>query len=796
MANKLKKQHDPAEIVTYWLDEIKASRKRHENYRKVGKEVFEIYEADKEQDKETPFNILYSNTETLRPALFSAQPRPVVERRFKDDDALGKFAAQAGKRALEFHLDTNREGYETVTEAMGACVLDAILPGRGMIQAKYDADFRTFPSEQHPPQDDTTKSASKPAEEPVEYAEKEQVCVESVVWDRVHIGPAKKWHKVPWIAYEFFLTKEEVKTLAGDAVANKLAYMGAEESADDQDGRRKAKEDGRDVGGRKTARVYQIWDKTGGKKILYVSDSYKEGLLKDPEDDPLKLTGFFNTPRPLMFVEKSCSLIPTAPYAMYKKQARELNRITKRIEKLVEAIKARGLYDGNLGENLKTLMSQDDNALVPADVNASMATEKGFQNAIWMLPIDIMVAVLQQLYQARESCKQTIYEITGISDIIRGATQASETATAQTIKNQWGTLRLKRMQEEVARYVRDLLRMVLEISADKFSEETWAEMTGLPFLTSTQQQQLQAQAQAMAQMQPPGAPPDPQMAAIQQELSKPVWAKVLKILKDDVMRTYRIDIETNSTVQPEAAEDQKAIMEMMGAIGQVMQSLAPLVTSGALDFNAAKALLLFIARRFRFGSEIEDYIQAMQAPKPQDDGGAEQMKQAQKQMEMDKQLAIKEIDYKKKEADMELKAQAMQKEMELKQREMDIEYREMQLQMKEQHFGMQQEVERGLFDIQKQSAVESIGNQSKMAQLENKKYKTENVVNAKADTALGQGVGAMKGLVEQLTQMVAKQAQDNQRMLQEITSTMSKPRVKKAVRGKDGRIEAVEEVLA
>ena len=47
-------------------------------------------------------------------------------------------------------IDTNREGYETVVEAMGACVLDAILPGRGMIQAKYDADFRTMPSERRP----------------------------------------------------------------------------------------------------------------------------------------------------------------------------------------------------------------------------------------------------------------------------------------------------------------------------------------------------------------------------------------------------------------------------------------------------------------------------------------------------------------------------------------------------------------------------------------------------------------------------------------------------------------------
>ena len=126
-------------------------------------------------------------------------------------------------------------------------------------------------------------------------------------------------------------------------------------------------------------------------------------------------------------------------------------------------------------------------------------SEKGFQNAIWMWPVENLIVVLRELMNAREACKATIYEITGISDILRGSTVASETATAQKIKSQWGSLRLKRLQKEVQRFARDLLRMMLEVAATKFSEETWAKMTGLPFNTSMQQSQLMQIAQ-IAQM--------------------------------------------------------------------------------------------------------------------------------------------------------------------------------------------------------------------------------------------------------------------------------------------------------
>jgi hypothetical protein len=44
-----------------------------------------------------------------------------------------------------------------------------------------------------------------------------------------------------------------------------------------------------------------------------------------------------------------------------------------------------------------------------------------------------------------------IYEVTGISDIVRGQGNAQETATAQEIKSQWGSLRIRKLQKQIER---------------------------------------------------------------------------------------------------------------------------------------------------------------------------------------------------------------------------------------------------------------------------------------------------------------------------------------------------------
>jgi hypothetical protein len=44
--------------------------------------------------------------------------------------------------------------------------------------------------------------------------------------------------------------------------------------------------------------------------------------------------------------------------------------------------------------------------LVPADNNATLAAEKGIDNAIWFWPVDKLITTLVQLYGAREQCKR------------------------------------------------------------------------------------------------------------------------------------------------------------------------------------------------------------------------------------------------------------------------------------------------------------------------------------------------------------------------------------------------------
>lgn len=676
----------PSPAVSYWLTEIQAAKKREKDFRKDGERIIKIYEGDKPEL--IPFNILFSNTETLLPALYSTTPRPVVDRRFKDEDPLGKAAALAGERALSFLLDTNVDGYETFDEAMRAATLDALLPGRGVTCVKYDAELGELPTasvDDETPAGDAAKTEEK--KEPDEYKKSELVCSDTRSWNRVYFGYAKKWSKVPWIAFEEYIDREEATRLFTKEIADQLIYT----TANDVDDNEKKGEETKNRGETKTCTVYQIWDKDGGRKVRYVADQYKSAFLK-VEDDPLELAGFYNCPKPLQFVEKSNDLKPVAPYTLYENQAKELNRLTRRINKIIEAIKARGIYDAELGDDIANVMKADDNELVPSDKSASLAAEHGIQNAIWFVPIAELIATLQQLYTARESCKQVIFEIMGLADIMRGASQASETLGAQEIKQTWGSLRLKRQQKEVQRYARDILRLMLEIAATKFSEETWARMTGLPYLTTEQFAQAQKVMQGMQQQlqqlqqipQQPGQPPNPQAAQLQQQmqqmqenLQKPQWPQVLAVLKDDIQRAYKVDIETNSTVEPEAVEDQKNIADVMNALGQYLNGIGPLVAKGVMPFQAAQAMMLAIVRRFRFGSEIEDYIKQMKPP--QQDAGdqakaqAEQAAAAREQEAHQADMAAKAQEQQAREAENAQKAQIAARQTQLDMQRMDRE---------------------------------------------------------------------------------------------------------------------------
>lgn len=734
-----------------WMDEIHAARKRDKDFLKDGAEVIKLYESCSPEQNQ--FNIVYSNTETLGPAVYNNTPRPVVQRRFRDKDKLGGMAAQTTTRMLAYLQDTGDEDYPDFDDLMKPAILGALLPGRGVTRFKYEAKI-----EQGEAPADGGEAPAK-----VTY---EIVCGEDVPWDRFLCGYAKTWKKLGWIGFVHDMTFEELEQNFGADIARNVPMgEGAEDEVEDGTGQRGlfgGKPE--DTGRLRLSRVYEIWDKVH-RKVLFLCEGYKLGPLKEV-DDPLQLQGFFPCPQPLQFYAKLSSLTPTNLWMAYKEQAKELNAITIRIRKIVNALKVRGFYDATVA-GIEQVLQADDNVLIPLENAATITSQKQkIADALHLLPIEQLVTVVQQLYLAREQCKQVIYEITGISDILRGASVASETATAQNIKNQWGTLRLKRMQREVMRYTRDCLRIMAEIGVTKFSVETMQKITGLGYVTEEVKQQAAAaiqQAQHQAGINPQaGGQGQPQLPPeLQEAATSTSWEEVMALLKDDQLRNFRVDIETNSTVDVEATEDKEAIGELLNAIAQFLSGAGPLVEQGILPFEAAKTILLSVVRRFRFGTEVEDQIAQMAPPQPKADPAVEKAKleqqKMQQQMEVDQQKA--QIELQKMQAEVEMEKQRMELEkqkmqMELQKMQMEMEYARFEhgMKMQAQQAATQAKVTTAQIGVQSAQQQAEIAAQSGQQQLDLKQQQGEQAIaqgEAMGKQKLAQGEAAAKAKAKQ-----------------------------------------------
>jgi hypothetical protein len=627
-----------------------------------------IYEAAADDESKEPFNILYSNTETLLPALYNSTPRPDVAKRYSQpasQRALDVAIGQTAERLLEYSTNTEIEEYEDYDTAVRAAVLAALVPGLGQVRVRS-----------------------------IEDSGHQEIAYDSLAYDRFVWGYARKWQNVPWVAFGYDMTREGFESqfeefCKGDEY-EKWSMSGAgwkalEEKSQGTDWTSKSPDSETGVKSGPTLLVWEVWNHQK-KEVKFLCNTFKDEFLVE-DDYPFHMTCRFPCPQPLTFALRNSNLTPRPLYAFYKAQAIELNEVSRRIGRVIAAVRARGAYDSRIKE-LEQIFGQDsDNALIPVQGMGALGDGSSLEKSIWMVPIEQLVEVLEKLYEARDQIKQTIYEITGIGDILRGQAEADVTAKAAGEANQWGTLRLKRMQRTVSLFCRDLFRVGFEFMANRYTVATMQSITKLPYLTKQEKQeyaqamnkyaQMQAQAQQQYQMaqqqyqqlvqrvkaaqgqppgppgQPPGQPPQQQSQPapalppppqpppqspppVPQEkldmMEEPTWEEIKKALGDRFERSYRIEVETNSTVDLEATEDKAAISEFMNAFGQMASGLVPLVEQGLISWEVLKVIMSEVFRRFRFARRIEEYLEMMKPPagagQNQNQGAAIQLQQA------------------------------------------------------------------------------------------------------------------------------------------------------------------------
>lgn len=594
----------PDGVARRWLAELDLAGENEDEWRKDVQKCWELYQSKKAADNS--FNIFWSNVETLRPAIYNSTPRPDVRRRFRDADPVGKVASKVLERALAYSIDD----YDFDSE-MKAVVLDTEVTGRGVARVKYDPTIVETASEENSSEYEDGEEAEPSDGEVTD----ETADCEHVQWDDFRHGPAKVWAKVPWVAFRHQFHYEDLVRYFTKKVAD--ACVMTEQSSE------AAKGFGEDL---RTlllvCEVWEIWDKDS-RRVLFISDGFKNGPLKEV-DDPLRLLNFFPLPCPVYAIEDTTTLVPGIPYRKYEQQAKELNRITYRINRIVDALKVRGAYSASLAE-LPQILEAEDQDFIPIQNESAINSMGGLDKAIWIMPIEKLVTVLKELLGARAACIQTIYEITGMGDVMRGVSNPHETAHAQDLKSQWGSLRLQRVQRDVQKFVRDVLRLKSEIMAEHFAPEKLAMMTGVQLPTEDDKKQVQAamqemqeQAQQAQQGGQPPQPPDPeQMQQAQEILKLPTWDDVMKLLKSDEMRQYRIDIETDSTIAETIQQDAEGMQQAVTALSALATAFAPAIQMGFLSVDVFKSLATRIARTMKMGEAVEDAIDAIQQPPPQ-----------------------------------------------------------------------------------------------------------------------------------------------------------------------------------
>jgi hypothetical protein len=649
-----------------WLDAIKDADQKEWVIK--GEKIVKRYMDDRGAlgQNAKRYNILWSNVQTLFPAVYSRKPKAQCDRRYKDADPVGRTAAQILERALQYEIDH----YNDYDSAIRNALRDRLLAGRGVAWVRYEPIYSDSAVQSEQVTDDVAPKKELASEyTPCDY----------VYWKDFRHSPARTFEEVTWIARRVYMEREDGVKRFGDEF-KKVPLSHEPIGRDDKD---------KSSNEAKKAIVWEVWHKPTGK-ALWVGEGYTEIL--DERDDPLQLDCFWPTPKPLFATLCTDSLTPVADYVLYQDQANELDDITDRIGKLVEGCKLVGVYDASQPAIERMLLEGVENTLVPVSNWAGLSEKGGLKGMVDWLPLDMVVNALATMYQAREQVKQVIYEVTGLSDIIRGASQASETATAQQIKSNFASLRLKEIQNSVAVFASELLNIKAQIMCRTYQPATLIEMSGI---MGTQDAQFAEQA--------------------------------IQMLQDGNLRDYRIEVASDSLVELDERGEQEARTQFLAAVGgfldkavQAPPELAPLMGE----------MLLFGVRGFKVGRDIENAFDEAMAklkePKPPaaDPNAAlmqaEQMKmqatQQAQQMQLQQDAQMKQMELQanqateqaKMQADMQIeagKAQAEQAKMEM-QFQLDEANRAHELNMKQLELASNADIEKYKTDMQYKAALE------------------------------------------------------------------------------------------
>lgn len=549
----------PQGMAQRWSAEIEASKKELEKFQEKADKITRRYldKRDDWQEEQSRVNLFWSTTKVLLSLLYARPPRASVARSFLDaDDDQARVAGQVMQRLLNRSFDDNVSDWDA-TVRQG--IEDWLVVGMGQLWERYEVETVV---EEIPAQfDPLTGEEIAPASTYERIVNEDAPC-DYVYWKDFFWSPARTWPEVRWVARRVYMTKDQLVKRFGEEIA-KIVPTSSTKPKDINDG-----QPGFDVWSK--AEVYEIWCKEN-KRVYWLAKGCE--VILDYKDDPLGLDKFFPCPKPLIANVTSSNFMPRADYVFAEDQFNELDEINTRITWLTRAAKVVGVYDKSADGIQRMFNQAAENQLIPVDNWAMFSESGGIKGKVDWVPIDQVVNAIERLRQYRQDKTVQIYEVLGISDVMRGSSRASETATAQQIKAQFGSTRIQLMQFYIAEWITEALRIKAEIIAKHFQPETILQRSNI----------LRT--------------PDGQHAQ-----------PAIQLIKDEQLAEYRISIEADSMAAMDWAAERDAAVQFMQGLGAFISQVSPMAQAvpGAAPYLLR--LLQWSVSKFRVSGEIEGIL--------------------------------------------------------------------------------------------------------------------------------------------------------------------------------------------
>ena len=601
----------PTGLAARWQTEIAASEKELTKFHEDATRIVHRY-LDKRDDwgkDQSRVNLFWSTTKVLLSMLYARPPKADVSRSFQDyEDDVARVGSTMLQRILNRGFDDDTDSWD---ENVRQGIEDWLTVGLGQIWLRYEVETEEY---EVPAVFDEFGNELSPAEMGERIVD-EDAPADYIFWKDFYWSPARTWGEVRWVARKVYMTQDQLKERFGEEIA-KIVPLGR------QVGDKSTADETPKYDPWNKAEVYEIWCKENKKVYWYAKGC---DVILDVKDDPLGLDGFFPCPKPVAANVTSSNFMPRADYIFAQDQFNELDEINTRITWLTRAAKVVGVYDKSADGIQRVFAQGTENQLIPVDNWALFAEKGGIKGQVDWVPIEQVVNAINQLRTYRQDKVMQIYEVLGISDIMRGSSKASETAAAQQIKAQFGSTRIQLMQFYIADWISQALRIKAEIICKHWQPETIIRRSN-----------------------------------VERTPDAPLAMQAIQLLKDEEMSEYRINIEADSMAALDWASERDAAVQFMQGLGAFISQVAPMAQQVPGAAPVLLSLLQWSVSKFRVSNQIESVLDQAIMGLKQQLGGPPQPNPMQEAAVAEKQAGAAERAAKAKKANVEADAQAMQ----------------------------------------------------------------------------------------------------------------------------------------